>query len=211
MKPSLFKFYLILAVLVAGGPAVLAQSNGVPGPADYAAFSRFITDRNIFDPTRQPYTSTGSRYIRPRPTRTRPRSTGMLGIQLVGTMDYEKGPFAFFNASSEEYRKALHPGDKLAGYTILEINDKAVKLETADKKELVMEIGDGLQPDSNGKWVFTKAEDFSGPLGVPAAGRSGGNESYSSSSSSTPATPPSASESNDVLKRLMEQREKLSQ
>ena len=45
----------LLALALSGGHAAFAQSNGVPGPQDYAAFSHFITDRNIFDPNRVPH------------------------------------------------------------------------------------------------------------------------------------------------------------
>ena len=51
----------LLALGLAGGSAAFAQSNSVPGPADYNSFSRFITDRNIFDPNRQPHYSGGTR------------------------------------------------------------------------------------------------------------------------------------------------------
>ena len=48
------KYWLVLGARAGGRlcSAPVAQSNGVPGPTDYATFSRFITDRNIFDPNR---------------------------------------------------------------------------------------------------------------------------------------------------------------
>jgi hypothetical protein len=87
---------------LAGATVGLAQSNGVPGPQDYSAFSRFITDRNIFDPSRQPhFTSSG------RNTNRRHRAASPPDLQLVGTMSYAKGLFAFFNSSNPDLKKAL--------------------------------------------------------------------------------------------------------
>ena len=40
--------FIILALALTGGLGARAQSsNQVPGPTDYAAFSRFIAERNI--------------------------------------------------------------------------------------------------------------------------------------------------------------------
>ncbi len=52
MKPTHLKICLALAAVLAAGAGACAQSNGVPGPADYSKFSQFVTDRNIFDPNR---------------------------------------------------------------------------------------------------------------------------------------------------------------
>ena len=72
MKLTHTKILLALAAVLAGETGAFAQSNGVPGPTDYAKFSQFITDRNIFDPARQPHFIYSSS-TRPR-TRTRTRA-----------------------------------------------------------------------------------------------------------------------------------------
>jgi len=195
--------FLLLAILLAGGVSTFAQSNGVPGPDDYTSFSRFITDRNIFDPSREPHNYNPNS----RQHRSRARSNGTPGIQLVGTMSYEKGMFAFFSGNSADLSKVLQVGDKIVDYTITAITADSVGLESADKKEqMALNIGDGLRQE-NSKWVFAKAGD----LPVEAGATTSSGSSSDESTSSTPAAPASAVEQNDVLKRLMQLREKENQ
>jgi hypothetical protein len=201
---SRFHLCFCLLALLATAACAFAQSNGVPGPEDYASFSRFITDRNIFDPTRQPhnYSSTRRSY-----TRTPRRSFGTPGIQLVGTMSYEKGMFAFFSGNSTDLSKVLQSGGKIVGYTITAITVDSVGLESADKKEqLELKIGDGFRQENN-RWLFSKA----GELPVEASAPASASSSSGESTSSTPAQPPPEIENNDVLKRLMELRQKENQ
>ena len=202
---DVIKLRLVCAalVLLASATFAFAQSN-VPGPADFDRFSHFVADRNIFDPNRVPHSYRPGSIRPPRP----PRSRGTPGIMLVGTMSYEKGMFAFFNGNSEEWKKALSVAGKIADYTVTEITASRVQLESADKKQqLELRVGDGLRQE-NGKWVLSAAGD------LPAENSSTGTASSTSSSggeSSTPAAPASANEGNDVLKRLMQLREKENQ
>ena len=194
---------IILALALAGGTLASAQTNGVPRATDYAAFSRFITERNIFDPNRQPhYTST-----RPR-TRTtaRTHSPSAPAFTFVGTMSYEKGLFAFFSGNNADLKKVLPVTEKIAGYTVAEIAPGRVTLESADQKQkLELKVGDVMR-EENGKWRL------SGSGEVPAGDSTSAAETGSSSGGENPAAATSsASEPNDVLKRLMEKREKESQ
>ena len=74
---------MLLALALVNGFLAGAQSNNVPGPADYALFSRFITERNIFDPNRYPRYSSDQPNYHPPDIRSAPTFT------LVGTMSYE--------------------------------------------------------------------------------------------------------------------------
>ena len=194
-----FRLRCGILVLLASAAFAFAQSNGVPGPADYTKFSSFVTDRNIFDPARVPHSYSSTRRYVPR---TRTRSNAAPGIQLVGTMSYEKGMFAFFNGNSAEWKKALQVGGKIADYTVVEISAQDVQVESADKKQqLELKIGEGLRQE-NGKWVLSGSGD------LPAETSSTGS---SSEATSTSATPASAAEPNDIIKRLMQKREKENQ
>lgn len=200
------KIPLALIILTASA-AASAQSNGVPGPDDYAAFSRFITDRNIFDPNRVAHDYNPRRsFVRRTPRSIRPPS-----IELVGTMSYDKGMFAFFSGNSEDLSQVLQVGGKLQGYTITAVTTDSVGLESADKKEQIeLKIGDGLR-EENSKWVFSKVGELPVEAGAPAES-SGAMEGGSPQiSSSAPTAPPSATEQNEHLKRLMQQREKENQ
>ena len=192
-------------MLALAGTAVFAQSNGVPGPQDYPSFSHFITDRNIFNPDRVPHSYNRNSTF--RSTRTTRRSNGTPGIQLVGTMSYEKGMFAFFGGNSADLSKVLPVGGKIADYTITEIAVDFVRLESADKKEQPeMKVGDGFR-QQNGRWMLAKAGEL--PAASSAPGTAG--SSSSESAGSTPALPASTGEQSDVLKRLMQLREKENQ
>ena len=202
MKRTQTKIILLLSGVLLSGGVALAQSNGVPGPTDYAKFSHFVTDRNIFDPNRQPHSYSPTTRTR---TRTRTRPTSAPGIMLVGTMSYEKGMFAFFNANNSDMKKALQVAEKIADYTVTEITANRVKLESADKKQqLELKVGDGLRQE-NGKWVKSDTGELPSETGATETTNTGGGDS------STPAAPAAAGESNDVLKRLMEKRAKENQ
>jgi len=204
MKTSFMKINLVLAALLAGSVMALGQSNKPPGANDYSQFSTFITQRNIFDPSRQPhYVSSTHHTTTHRPT----HSTGAPSIQLVGMMSYDKGLFAFFNSNNSESKKALQVSDKIAGYTITLITPNTVSLASADNKDqLVMKIGDGFQQE-NDKWVYVKEGDVL-PIGSTS---SSSHSAGTDTSDTTPSTPASASEPNDALKRMMQRREKENQ
>lgn len=208
MKFTRSKIILLAAFALAGNFSASAQSNGTAGDADYTKFSGFITDRNIFDPNRVPHNS----HSTPTKTRTKTRTknSGTPGITLVGTMSYEKGLFAFFNATDSDLKKILPAGGEIVGYTVKEVSANAVTLVGADKKEFTMKIGDQLHQDGNA-WKLNEDSSAS-PASVsePAAATDG--ESSAGNSAEAPAAAPSVNLSgNDVLKRLMEKRAKENQ
>jgi hypothetical protein len=192
------RLWLIPALVLAGGFCAAAQSTNAPAATDYSSFSRFISDRNIFDP---------DRYPRRGPRRTTPRTAGTPAFALVGTMSYDKGMFAFFDGTSSAYQKALQKNGTIAGYAVTEITSSGVKLKAATGKELEMKIGAQMRQESEGKWELSgqggELPASSTENAVPASTDSGSNNSSSSSSSSL--------DGNDRLKKLMEQREQLQQ
>jgi hypothetical protein len=194
---------LLLCALVLSGENVLAQTNkNIPGPADYAAFNRFIAERNIFDPNRVPHYPTAVRRTAARRTT---RSATAPTIALVGTMTYEKGTFAFFSSNDAEQKKILPVDEKIAGYKIVEIFPTGVTLEAADKRQVDMRVGELLRQE-NGGWQLAGAGDV--PAGA-AASSPAAAESATEKTEGTPAPAVSpALEANDVLRRLMEKREK---
>lgn len=192
---------LIFTLAFAGGHA-MAQTNATPAAADYSSFSKFITDRNIFDPNRQPH-STSTRTRTTRTTRT--RSASAPSFSLVGTMAYEKGFFAFFSGNNDELKQILPASGKIAGYTVTEVARGRAVLESADKKQkLELKIGDVMR-EENGKWELT------GQGEVPAGSAPVTSSSSPTSENSGGGTPAPAAPANDVLKRLMEKRAKENQ
>jgi len=197
MKPTQYKKWLALALALANGLFAGAQSNNVPGPTAYSAFSRFITERNIFDPNRYPHSSSTRSNYRPRASRSAPTFT------LVGTMSYEKGMFAFFDGNQSDLRKVLYPSDTngIAGYTVAEITLTGVELQSADKKQTVqMKIGEMMRQEGN-EWQPAGQGELAASTAESAA------PAVEGSSPDAAVAPSPALEGNDILKKLMQQRE----
>jgi hypothetical protein len=180
---------------------IAAQSNNnVPGPEDYARFSPFITERNIFDPNRYPrYSRNNTRNY--RPTRTN-RSAPTFA--LVGTMSYSKGMFAFFDGNNSDLRKVLSQSGTIAGYTVTEVTATGVTLQSADKKQtLQLKIGDSMRQEGSAWRLADSGETFT----ASTVAESETPSASDSSSAATDTAPSPALEGNDVLKKLMQQRE----
>jgi len=200
MKPTRYKKWAVLALALANGFLTSAQPNRVPGPADFTQFSSFITERNIFDPSRIPRNSST-----PRRTFTRQTPRYTPSFTLVGTMSYEKGMFAFFDGNQSYLRKVLYQSDSnsIAGFTVAEITLAGVKLQTADKKQTVqMKIGEIMRQEGNSWQLAGSGQLFTGT----SAGESAA-PAADSSSPGTSTAPSPALEGNDILKKLMQQRE----
>jgi hypothetical protein len=205
MKTMRTILFFVAALILAADGAVAQTNKNIPGPADYASFSKFVTDRNIFDPNRQPHFY-GTGRTTTRRTTTRRVSSSAPAFTLVGTMSYGKGLFAFFNGNSPELKQALQASGSIAGYQVTEISQGSVRLESADKKEkLELKVGDVMRQE-NGRWQFSGAGEISGASSPVEAGGAAAD------AGSAPAVAPSANlQGNDILKRLMEQRAKENQ
>ena len=207
MKSIRTKIILLAVLTVAGTFSAAAQTNTAAADTDYAQFSRMVTDRNIFDPNRVPHSPRSTTTTRTKP-RTKPRTGGMTGIALVGTMSYEKGWFAFFNAGDSDNKKVIAAGGEVGGNKVKEISATTVTLVGDDKKEFTMKIGDQLHQDG-ARWRLTENSTDSGGSAVasePATTTEG--DSGSIGPTETPAAPAANLEGNDILKRLMEKRAK---
>ena len=203
MKLTRTKKFLALALAsaLADGFFAGAQSNDIPGDTDYSAFSRFITQRNIFDPSRYPKEI---RSYHPHPTihSYAPEFT------LAGTMTYEKGVFAFFNGNNDELKRVLQVNGTIAGYSVTDITVTDATLLGTDKKEISLKIGDRMEQQNNG-WQLVPLELAGSDAGSGMAGSSTSpnGDSTEGSDNSATAAPSASLSNNDVLKRLMQLRE----
>ena len=142
-----FRALALLSLLLLSLLPASAQTNTRAARPDFASF-RIITDRNIFSPSR-----TASRPMRYE-TRTTTQPTARRGdyFTLVGTMEYEKGAFAFFDGTSSEFRKTLKPGDAIAGYKLGEITQHHVRL-TRETNTLELKVGMQMRHSDDGVWT----------------------------------------------------------
>lgn len=195
--------------------------SAAPGQ-DESAF-RIITERNIFDANR----SGGTVRVNSR------RPSVVETFTLVGTMAYGKGAFAFFEGSSADLTKVLKPAGIIAGHKLVDVYANSVKLDV-DGREIELPVGSQMRREDEGTWQAAEAR--SGGNGAPPSGdgdsssrssrsdrgrdysrsrREGSSSSRGESSESrgpAPAQTSSPSVNQDeILKRLMERREKESQ
>jgi hypothetical protein len=178
----------IAGLVLAGCWASSAQQTNAPSRPDYSYF-RIIADRNIFNPNRYPRRSRSRRDDRQGPA--------VDAFSLVGTMSYQKGTFAFFDGTSSDYRKVLKLDDAIAGYKVAEITPNAVTLKATDK-QIEMKVGSQMRHEDQGGWQLVSQNES--PVEA--------TESPAADTSSSSATESgSADEGNDVLKKLMQQRE----
>jgi hypothetical protein len=169
-----------LAAAAPDGAGDAAQAKRSLGQ-DYTEF-KIISDRNIFNSNRSSRSAAAGEDRKPRQVDD---------LTLVGTLVYEKGPYAFFDGSAADYRKVLEPGKTIAGYKIAEINANSVKLESGTNS-LELTVGMKLRREEEGDWELVK--------------NSGPGTSLTSASSDTSSS--ASDEESDVVKRLMQQRER---
>jgi hypothetical protein len=167
-------------------------TNNGPITLDYASFKKVIVDRNIFDPNRTPRGSVGPRDF------SKPKSFDSL--TLVGTMTYEKGTFAFFDGTSSEYKKALKLADAIAGYKVTNIAPNGVKL-VSGTNQLDLSVGAQLRREEDGPWLLSGQS--TSYAATPAS-----TSTNAAATTSTGSDTASGSAESDIIKRLMQKREK---
>ena len=174
----------------------LPKAHGA-GTTDFSTF-KLVTDRNIFDPNRYPHTAG----YHPRKTVSRSAPT----FALVGTMNYHKGMFAFFDGNSPEYRQVLRQNGVIAGYTVTDITLAGVTLKSPGTNSIPLDFKIGSQMRLNeNTWELAGTDENFASQGSAAQG----SPETATEDNNTPATPVPAESSgaaSDVLKRLMQQR-----
>ena len=194
--------YLILVFIASSfgmGQSRGAETN-TPSRFDYQAF-RVIEERNIFNPNRFKGSSSNGESGRSRRDRQYNRTDS---FTLRGTMSYEKGRFAFFEGSNSDYRKALEIDGQIAGYKVAEIGADYVRLEN-NGKEVALRVGGRMRKSDNG-WA---PADGSEAMESSADSDSSAKTEATDSSERSDSTASAVSDGgNDVLKRLLQKREK---
>ena len=163
---------MLALVLTAGSSAEAQPTNAPAQPANYSTFSKFIAERNIFNPNR--YARAANTPYRPR-TRTVRRN----GFGLAGTMSYDEGEnaglHAFFDGTSADYRKVLQPGGTIAVFKISDVTADSVTL-LFETNSTVLKIGQQMRDDGRGHWALS-TETVSFASNADAGRRRGYNSS----------------------------------
>lgn len=198
---TLSRVLVLLLALLAGASATLpaqprterrsrtvATANAAGQSDDPFEVFRTIGERNIFDPNRQP------RIRRDAPTETPTPADEV--ISFVGTLQYEKGLFAFFDGTDPLYRMTLPTGGTIAGFSVTQIAPQSVSL-TANDRLLTLRMGESLRRRQGTDWAVSTLPQPLADVSTPSA-----------TSSSRPASTAIPSDASATLRRLMEQRQK---
>ncbi len=186
---------ILLIMLTAAEATLCAQSRAerrsriAATQADdpFDAF-RSIGDRNIFDPNRLPRVRRDSSTDAPAPADE--------VVTFVGTLQYEKGLFAFFDGSMPRYRTTVPVGGTIAGFSVTQVAPRSVSLATKER-QLTLKMGESLSRREGTDWTVST-------LPVPLSGP----PTPSATPSSAPAPVAIPSDASATLRRLMEQRQK---
>lgn len=169
-----------------GAEAPTNSGSRVSRTPDFTAF-RTVAERNIFNANRS-----GRREISNNAGRR--RVARIETFTLVGTLSYEKGDFAFFDGSGADFRKVLELDGTIAGFTVVEVLPHGVVLASKEK-QFELALGGQMRRTDGGEWTQAAVAEAE-----PVAPSSSSAENGASDAPSGPVS--------DVLKRLMEQREK---
>ena len=194
----------LLAWIAFGSGLSHAAETNQPAVLDSKALARRVSERNIFDPDRQPRTRGESRPI-PKPVVAVAADAPEMG--LVGVMTFPKGTFAFFDGNAAEYRKTLQVQALIAGHTLTAITPQSVTLSESNGPPVLLKVGQRLRKDAEGVWKLASGgtgEAFTRSSGGVGAGSGAASSSSSSSATSTTEDPPG---SDEILKRLLKKRE----
>jgi hypothetical protein len=139
LNSTAVKLWMLAALTVLACLATFAQSTNRFDPHNFATF-KLINERNIFDPSRRP--SRPNMFTNPPP---------VYSFSLRGTMNYEKGLYAVFDGTSQDYHKVLESGGKIAVYTVSDITHESCKL-TYGTNQIELKVGMQMRRNTDGSW-----------------------------------------------------------
>lgn len=174
--------------LVAGEMAVHAQI--VADPEDAVAF---LLSRNIFDPNRSPIREKEPA-PRLRPVVTPPRVRTLV---LTGSLVYPDKTLAFFSGSEPAYNRVIGPDETVGPWTVRRISTTRVELADGDE-QVTLSVGRQLTQRGEEPWAVAVR---SAPPRIAGSGAT-------STALEPDGSSPAADEPSDIMKRLMERRQK---
>jgi hypothetical protein len=216
---------LLLSLLaVTGASVAVAQTNTTAARAtrteastslSYDSF-RLVNERNIFDGNRS-----GQRVRSSRST-SRQRSAQVESFNLVGTLVADGKSTAFFDGTDSSFRKALTAGSRISAFQVVDIQPAGVRLAEGTNT-IDLKVGAGFAREDRGPWkttgvgtkyvASTSGRNSNEALRNDSAADS--NEDATDGGSTSDAEPSESAstgsgsmEANDVLKKLMEKRER---
>ncbi len=164
-----------------------APAPTTPQPITFESF-RLISDRNIFNPNRTGRRDRSDEAAAPR----------LDQLNLVGTMESDRGLRAFFDGSSSAFRKALRAGESVDSFKVTQVSPTEVELER-EGKTFSMRVGQQLRRPDGGEWNLIAA-DVVRSEAAAAAAKAGAGKIDPTAPVVIPAN------ADEVTRRLMEKR-----
>jgi len=150
-NPYGFRLLVLLGLaVVLGGQMGFAQSTNAPARLSYDSF-RTISDRNIFNPNRY-----ARRAGTPARATTAQPASRVESFSLVGVMAYEKGWFAFFDGSKDDYKQALQANEAIGEYQVAQVTPNSVKLALGTNT-FDLKVGMQMRREDEGDWFLSEA------------------------------------------------------
>jgi len=114
----------------------------IDATASYSAFQA-IANLNIFNSARVGWVAEGAQ-------------PHVDTISLVGTMESDQGRLVFFDSNDPAFRTALREGEKIAEFTVTQIDPAGIRL-SRDSKQYSMAMGQQLRRPPGGDWELGTA------------------------------------------------------
>jgi len=186
---GLSAWLLLLAVFAHPASAQRTRDRS-PVPAGSDGFDAFrsIGDRNIFNPNRVP------QIVRASGSESSAPVTEV--ISFVGTLQSEKGVFAFFDGTDARHRQVLRVGGEIAGFTVKSIEAQSATFDSP-AGPLTLNVTDQLRRTPGADWKVSAA-----PVSPESEGLSGIRPLASTDLQSNPAQ----GNVSETLRRLKEKR-----
>ena len=178
---------------------LLATAQAAEKVAGFDAF-RLLRTKNMFDPNRRPARTETASAPRPAPVRENKSSS----LTLTGTMVTEGKTLAFFTGTRADYSKVLTVGGTIADCKITAIKPTEVEMERGGKPG-ALAVGHHLQIEGAPSDVPAEAP---APAPAPVAGDAAAPPTDPAAPASPTAGPAPSNDKSDVLRRMMERREK---
>lgn len=177
-----------------GADSPAAGSGAARAEAPDLGHFRIILDRNIFNASRSG--------ARPAPARTVRRPVRVDTLALVGTLESGSTRVAFFDGSNSDYRKAVRPGEEVAGLTVQEIHFERVYL-VRESQRWELPVGGALRREEEADWQMSDA----GAGILIARGRNDRTDGAGRGSAEDgPVVTAGSGPTDEVLRKLMERR-----
>jgi hypothetical protein len=170
--------------------APVAPAGAVAPNIGFDAF-QVIIDRNIFNPNRSGRSRSAPEV---KPVRTDE-------LSLVGVVRYDGDKVAVFDGTEPAFRRGYREGETVAGFRVERINADGIRLSRNDQS-LDLKVAQQLRRPEGADWKVGPSPTALADPRVLAGNGSGPARSAEAAAAEIPA------DASEVLKRLMQKREK---